>query len=243
MEINTGFGFEINLKELFHALLRKSWIIILAGILCSVGANFYSNYYLTPVYRSSAKLYIINRQPDELTTLYDLQTGSSLAKDFMILVKSRPVMEEVIHKLDLNMTSNALAGCILVYTEADTRVLQIGVQYPDPIMAKRLVDTVCEVSAERLVSIMGIEKVNIVEEGNYPYAPSGPNIRRNVILAGGAGIVVASFFIILFFLMNDSLKTAEDVEKYLGLTTLGFIPLVAGEKKKGKRKEKKLKVA
>jgi capsular polysaccharide biosynthesis protein len=244
MEINNSNVVEINIKEIFYMLLRKLWIIILVTILCAVGSGLYSIYYIEPYYTSSAKLYIINRQPGDITTLSDLQTGSSLAKDYMILVKSRPVTDEVIRILKLKMSNAALAGSISVFTPTDTRVLQISVNHPDPDMAKLLVDTISEVSTERMVSIMGMEKVNIVEEGNYPFAPSSPNIRKNIMLAGSIGALMTAGILVLIYLLNDSIKTAEDIEKFLGLTTLGFIPIEENIKnKKSKQKQRKIKAA
>ena len=51
-----------------------------------------------------------------------------------------------------------------------------------------------------------------------------------------------SAVILVLFIMNDTVKTPEDVEKYLGLNTLATIPLFEEDdmgkktKKKGRRK-------
>lgn len=235
---------EINIKDMLKALLRKAWIVVLAGILCAAGARYYSTHYMLPIYTSSAKLYMINNEDGRLTTLADLQIGSYLAQDYAILVKSRPVAEEVIKRLNLKMTSNQLISLINVYAPKDSRVLQISVSFFDPKMTKTIVDTFAEVSSESLVNIMGIEEVNIVENGAYPMAPSSPDIRHNTLLAGCAGVLATSVVIVLIFLLNDSIKTAEDIEKYLRMTTLGFIPIETNIKKKKLRlKEKKLRAA
>jgi capsular polysaccharide biosynthesis protein len=238
MEKNNTNVIEINVKELFLTLLRKSWIIILVTILCVVGAGFYTTNYVEPYYTSTAKLYILNKQGDQ-TTMSDLQMGSTLTQDYMILITSRPVMEKVINTLNLNMSYQGLASLVSVYTPQNTRVLELTVTYDDPDMAKLLVDTIAEVSTQSMVSIMGIDKVNVVEEGSYPYAPSGPNFNRNTRIAGMAGGLLTAFIIGLIFMLNDSIKSTEDIEKYLGLTTLGSIPTEERNKyKKDKPKNK-----
>ena len=38
--------------------------------------------------------------------------------------------------------------------------------------------------------------------------------------------------LVLFYLLNDTIKTADDIEKYLGINTLGLIPLEEGTSKR-----------
>lgn len=93
---------------------------------------------------------------------------------------------------------------------------------------------------------MGIEEVNVFEYGNLPLNPSAPNVMKNSMMAGFVGIALAAFIIILLFIMDDTIKSSDDVSNYLGLTTIGFIPDIAdhetagnASKKKRKRGEKK----
>lgn len=242
MEQRNDNELEIDLMELLFVLLHKLWIIIIVGILGAVVAGVYSYFLLLPIYTSTAKVYVINRQFDDVTTWSDLQSGTYLAQDFMILVKSRPVTEEVIRKLNLDMTHEQLTGMISVSTPPETRVLEIQVSHPDPHMAKQLTDAIAQVSSERLVSVMEMKKVNIIENGNTPQHPSSPNLARNTVLGGMLGAVIAAFLIILIYTLNDSIRTSEDVERRLGMTTLGMIPIEDGKyykkrKKKHKRKE------
>lgn len=242
MDTNMNNVIEINLKDLFFYLLKKSWIMILAGIIFAAGARYYTIHYVTPVYTSSAKLYITSNKDGKVTTLTDLQIGTYLTKDYAILVKSRPVSEEVIKKLNLKISSGFLSSLITVNTSDESRVLQISVSYFDRDMVKKLVDTIAEVSSERMESIMG-EQVNVLEGGYQPYWPSAPNVRKNTLLAGCFGILAAAVLFVILFLFNDSIRTAEDIEKYLGLTTLGSIPVEVTVKKKKQDKGKKKKAA
>lgn len=241
----NGIGFEVDLKELFYLLLHKLWLIILVAIFGAVLSAAYSEYLITPFYASTAKLYIINREyGEDVVTWSDVQTGAILAQDFRILVKSRPVMEEVIQKLNLDMSSEELTGLVSVDIPTDSRVMDITVFHWDYQMAKEIVDAVSEVSSQRLVDVMGMDRVTIVEEGDIPFYPSSPNVMQNTILGGFFGAVITSFIILLVYILNDSIKTAEDVEKYLGITTLGIIPIENGtNKKKYKIRQSKSKAA
>lgn len=245
MEQRNSEVVEIDVKELYFVLLHKIWVIILIGLLGTLSVGAISNFLIKPTYTSSTSVYVINRQDENKMTYSDIQTGTQLTKDYMILVKSRPVTEQVIKNLNLNMTSEQLYKMIQVNTPQDTRILEITVKNHDPNMAKMLADAIAEVSSERMVSVMEMEKVNVMEQGNLPTDPSSPNVIKNAILGGLLGVILASFILIVVNLMNDSIRTSEDIEKYLGITTLGTIPLEEGSNKKrlkikqnkGKRKD------
>jgi capsular polysaccharide biosynthesis protein len=238
MEARNSDEIEIDLKELFYILLNKLWIIVIVGILAAISAGLISKVFLKPIYTSTTSIYVINRQTEDKTTLSDLQTGTQLTQDYKILVKSRPVTEQVISDLNLTLTHEELIDMITVNTPENTRILEIEVRNPDAYVAKQLADAIAEVSAERMVSVMEMEKANIVEPGNLPLEPSSPNIKKNVIIGGIIGVFLSALCIILIYILNDSLKSAEDVERYLGLNTLGAIPMEEGvTKKKLKKKQ------
>lgn len=243
MEQRNDNELEIDLTELILVLLHKLWIIIIVGILGAVIAGAYSYFMLVPIYASTAKIYVINRQIDDVTTWSDLQSGTYLARDFMILVKSRPVTEEVIKKLNLDMTHEQLSAMISVTTPPDTRVLEIMVSHPDPHMAKQLTDAIAQVSSDRLVSVMEMKKVNIIEHGNTPQYPTSPNLMRNTVIGGMLGAIIASFLIVLIYTLNDSIRTSEDIERRLGMTTLGIIPIEDGKFNKKRKKMRRRKEA
>jgi capsular polysaccharide biosynthesis protein len=233
---------EVDIKELFYVLLHKLWLIVLISVLCATGAGTASKYLMQPIYTSTTKIYVVNRQDESKTTLSDLQTGTQLTADFMVLVRSRPVMEHVIEKLQLDLSETELFDMINVVTPEGTRILEISVSYYDPVLTKKMADAIAEVSSEQMINIMEMEKVNIVEDGNLPTAPTSPNIITNTILGGMLGLAITSIIIISIHAMNDSVKTSDDIEKYLGITTLGLIPLEDSlNKKKNKIKNRKRK--
>lgn len=237
MEQNKGEA-EINLNELLALLLHKLWIIIIAILLAAAGTGAVNWFLIKPIYTSTTSIYVISKQEGNKMTYSDIQIGTQLTKDYMILVKSRPVIEEVISELDLDMTYEQLAGMIEVNTPQDTRILEIEVSHPDPLTAKQLADAIAEISKERMVSIMEMEKVNTMEPGNLPTSPASPNIVRNTIIGGILGGVIVSVIIILVYFLNDSIRTSDDIEKYLCMTTLGIIPLDEESESKKRRNKK-----
>jgi capsular polysaccharide biosynthesis protein len=88
---------------------------------------------------------------------------------------------------------------------------------------------------------MACKEPTIVEEGVVAQSPSSPNKKRNVIIGGLIGAFLAAGIIIVLHLMDDTIKDSEDIEKYLGISTLGLIPIESGAAKQTELDKKKRK--
>ena len=229
---------EVDLKELFFVFWGKLWIILLSGIVLGIAAYFYTSVMITPQYASDGTVYILTRSnSNQQVTTGDLNMSAQLTSYFEELIISLTVLDEVIEQIDYEgLTFGSLKNKITVTNRTDTRILQITVTDPDPLMAKAIVDKVIEISSEKIKSIMDIEAVNLVDEGTLNSTPVSPSYKKNVLIGVLIGIVITSAIVIVMYLLDDKIHTGEDIEKYLGLSVLGVIPEVSNEKKKMRRK-------
>lgn len=227
---------EIDMKEIITLIKSKLWLIVLSGTIVALAAGLYSNYMITPIYTSKTQLYILSRSTST-TSLADIQVGTQLTQDYMILIKSRPVVNKVIENLFLHTSYEELIGNISVSNPNNTRILEIKIDHPNAYLAKRIADEVANVATEYIANIMATEKPSIINEGNLPTEPSSPNIKMNTIIGGMLGILLAAGIIIFLFVMDDRIKDSDDIEKYLGLSTLGLIPIDNGKIGKGSKEK------
>lgn len=241
MEHKENNEVEIDLGEIFAVLMSRLAIIIASTIICGVIAFSYAKFMITPVYDSTTQIYVLSQTDGSSTVTYnDLVTGTQLTKDYSVLIKSRTVLEAVIKELDLDMEYSQLQGMVTVTTEADTRVIGITVQDIDPGRAKTIADKVRELASNHIAEVMDSSAVKVVDEANLPGGPSGPNVIKYMAIGLVLGFVLAVGIILIIYLTNDKIKTPEDIEKYLGISTLGSIPvdesMVEGAKKKSKKR-------
>ena len=219
-------GLEVNVGELILVLLRKWWIILLCGIVAASAFWVGTKLLITPKYQSVTKIFVLSQQDVNYLTSTDIQLSSYLTKDYAELIKSRTVALEVIDRLDLSMTPEALMIQVNVQVKSDNRIVTIIVQNEDPVLAQELANVIREVSAKQIVDVMGVEAVNMVDEANLPIEPSSPNVRNNILMGGAWGVLLAIAFILIRYLLNDTIKNAEDVERYLNLNVLASIPTI-----------------
>ena len=233
---------EIDVLELFHVLLDKIWVIILAGAVAALAVVAATILFITPQYQSTTKMYVLSKQDSNTLTSQDMQTSLSLTKDYAELIKSRTVTEGVITQLNLDMTHEQLLSKITVDSATDTRILSISVRDADPYVACEIASAIRDVAANHIKNVMDIDAVNVVETANIPENKISPSIKKNGLVGGVAGVAIAIAIILITYLSNDTIKTQEDVERYLGLSTLGTIPMSEADRKnKNKKKHKKQK--
>ena len=244
---------EIDLREIFMYLYNHLYVLIVSALIGAMLFYLASNLLLTKQYVSSTRIYVLNQQDQQTVTYTDLQTGTQLTKDYAKLVTSQTVTAQVIADLDLqnkyedmrNITPGQLASMISVETLTDTRVIQISVTDVSPTRAQDIANAVRVAASQRIYEVMAIEAVNVVDTANLPEGPSSPNTMKNTAIGGVVGFVLAAGIYILIFLLDDTIKTPDDVEKYLGLSVLASIPYdeeadtVVLRKRMNKRKKKK----
>ena len=240
MEQNNNEEIEIDLREIFQLLLSKCWIILLVGVILAAGTGLVCKFLVTPIYSSTTQLCITGSNTT-LSSLADLQIGSQLTQDYIVVAQSRPVVEQVINNLDLDMTYEDLLGVTTIENPSDTRILQITVTDPDPYMAKQIVDQYATVSKKRIADLMDIAEPGVISEGYADDQKVSPTTGKNAVIAGVLGVVLASAFFIVRFLMDDTIKSSEDIEKYLGLNTLALLPFEESGVKEEEREQREKK--
>ena len=234
---------EIDLRGLFSAILNRLTIIILVGILVGGIAFAYTQYFIDPQYVSTTKVYILSKQDPEqkALTTSDLAFATYLANDYQILLTCEPVLQEVKDELNLDQSTSSLASMISVKLEEDTRVMTISVTSTDPKLAKKIADKVRDVANEKTKTVMdGIEAVNPIDEATLPTTPDSPNIQKNTMLGFLLGFGISVLVVIVMFIMDDTIKTPDDIEKQLGVSVLASIPLKSVESSGRSKKNKNL---
>lgn len=230
----------IDLLELLNALRKKAVFLIVGLFVGAVVAGAWTKFMVTPQYQASSMIYILTKTTS-VTSLTDLQIGSQLTVDFTTLATSRPVINEVRSDLNLETISyEQFVGMLSITNPSNTRILKITVTYPDAETAKEIANAMANSTADRVAEIMMTDRPTVVEEAVTPAWPSSPNTRKNIMMGALAGLVLVAAVVIVRFLMDDTIKTEEDVEKYLQLNTLAAfgVDRMLGEKRKETRKKR-----
>lgn len=236
---------EIDLRELLLELLAYWKLILLSIILVGSIAFGVSKFMMVPKYESTAELYVLTKSTS-ITSLADIQTGTSLTNDYIVVVKGRPVLEQVIENLGLRETYKSLSDKVTLNNPSNSRILEITVADENPVMAKSIADEIANISSAFIAQKMDQEPPTIIQTGYADGSPVSPNILKNTVLGGMLGAMLSMALVVITYLFNDTITGPEDIEKKLGMNMLGTLPLEEAEydgehRNSSKRKKRKKK--
>ncbi len=230
---------EIDLLEIFYALVGKWKWIAAVTLFCALVAGIVSFFFIAPKYQASATIYVISRK-DSAINISDLQIGSALTSDYIEVFNMWEVHEKVISNLDLPYTYTQMSSMLSVTNTSDTRMLKISFTSTSPEEAAEVANEYAKVASSYIAEKMVTDKPTTMSSALVPTSPVSPNKTRNILLGALLGFVASCGVIVLLMLLDDTYKTAEDIRKYTGLVTLAEIPMEKTDEKHTYKKELKL---
>lgn len=233
---------EIDLREVFFALKKRALIILAALVAGALIAGAYTKLLVTPMYSSTATMLVLSKDTT-LTSIADLQLGTQLTNDYSVLLTSRPVLEEVIDNLGLDMGYGSLKGAITLNNPSNTRILEITVQNSDPELARDMVNELAHTASDYIGDKMEVIPPKVIEEGEVSTSQISPNTKKNIMLGALAGAVLAAGVVVLMSVLDDSIRSEDDIENFLGMPTLASVPdrkdYISGKTKKKTKKKRR----
>lgn len=213
----------IDIKELLFTALKKWYLLFIILAVFIVGSLVYSYLIVTPLYDSTGKIYIMRKDSETVST-GDLSVSSYLTSDYENLIADRAVLDEVSQLLDNKYTFLQLKRVLTIENPEDTRFIEITARTDSAEDSKKIVDAVCKVSQEKIIDLLGIDRVTIVRNGNIPKTAAVPNVTRNLLSSFVLGILLFIAVILMIYFFNDKITNPTDVKKYLEISVLGDIP-------------------
>jgi capsular polysaccharide biosynthesis protein len=217
---------EIDLLDLFSVYLAKLPLLITTFIIGAVIAFSITYFLITPKYTATTKLYMVSASAGSALDLTDLNIGTSLSKDYEVLMQIRPLYKDVIKELDLDYTYEQLLNMVSISTVNDTRVVLVTVTSTDPVEAKNIANAIAEQTVNYLPGLMDMEgkEPHIAERAIVPKSKSSPSLVKNTVIGALIGLLLCLAALTIMYLADDTLKTADDVEKEFGIIPLTVIP-------------------
>ncbi len=232
----------IDLVELFFRLLASLKYIVAAATVCALAAGAYTYLFLKPLYSATSKLYV-TAQSDSAINLSDLQIGAYLTQDYQEVFKTWEVHEMVIQNLKLNYTYAQMQSMLTVGNPSDTRILYITVTSDDAKEATDIANEYANVVRKYISQTMATEEPNILSVALVPTKPVSPSKTRNILLGFLIGTVGAVGIVLVRFMVDDRIRTPDDIGRCADMLTLSIVPMLGGQagpkgKPSGKRNRK-----
>lgn len=213
----------IDLMEIARLLLHKWKLLLIALLAGAVVGGAYCAFLLETTYRAEASLYITSNE--SLLSFSDLQLSSALTEDYAYIIKSRTVLERVIDEQQLDMDYKQLGEIVTVTNPDSSHVIRIGVTTTDPQMSRNIANSLLNISAEQINQIVGNGMPSVIDESViHAVAEVKPSMKKYCALGGILLFVLAAGVLIVRMLMDTTIKSEDDVTRYLGVPLLASVP-------------------
>ena len=223
----------LNLYELLEVLWRRVWVIILAAMLFAAAAFGYTYMFVQPTYSASALLYVNNSKVSigstsfSISSTSDLSTAQRLVDTYLVILKTRTMLNDVIAENNLPYSYEQLCNMISATSVDGTEAFRITVTCGNPTEAEQIANAVAAVLPEKIGSVMTGSDVRIVDYAVIPSYSNGPNYTGNTMKGALAGAALAALIIIVIFILDDKIRS-EDIltQSYPDIPLLAVVPLL-----------------
>lgn len=215
----------IDLLEVFAIVRQHILIVILATVIAAVAGFSVSRFLLVPQYEASALMIVNTRQDTTANVTSDqINSATKLVSTYSIIIKSDTVLQQVINNLGLSLTYSELQERVTVSAVDDTQVMKITVRSDNIEWARQVCEQITQIAPDVILESVEAGSVKLISQASANPDPVSPNVKRNTALAAMLGLALSLGVIILREMLDNKIKTEEDVRKYLDMPVIGVIP-------------------
>ena len=236
---------EIDLLELFGHYLDNIKFIVLGFLAGALLAGLVTHFAMTPKFTATSKMYMVSSSSQSVVDLTDLNIGQTISSDYVELLQTRPIIEGVIREQGLSYSYKELLNMLNISVINNTRIIKIDATSTDKREAMTIANALAEKGVSELPKLMETPEPHIAEYAIVPVSKSSPSLTKNTMIGALLGLLIMLAIFTVQFLMDDTFKTAEDIQKEFGVLPMTVIPegkiegLETEEEASAKEKEKK----
>ncbi len=227
--------FFLDSKHLLLSLLKKSWLILIFGVIFGSFAFIYSSFFVTPKYSSSVMLYVNNKSlsiSDIEISASDLSASQSLIDTYMGILMNRTTMEEVAEKAGVDYNYVALMNMVSASKLEGTELFYVTVTGTDPYEAAHIANCISDVLSGRIEEIIDGCSLRLVDKAVPNIKKVSPNILVQVLKYFFVGCFSTGLILAAYIILDDTIRSEDYISKTYDLPILSIIPEL-GEKTAG----------
>ena len=220
---------EIDIKQLLEAIVKKSWIIAIVSIVCMLASFLCTFLLITPKYEATAKFYVNNNSISVGNTSVslssgDLTTSRNLVDSYIVILKTRETLNDVIDYAEVSRTYEQLEKMISADAVDNTEIFKVIVTSTNPSEAEKIANAIAYILPKRISTIIEGTSAKVVEAAVIPVKPSSPSYAKNTIIGFLLGLVVMVAIVALREIFDTTIRTEEDIAQSCACPVLTSVP-------------------
>lgn len=210
----------------YATVLVKRWWVIALAILAAAAAAYGVSKILRDTYRSQAVYLALANQADNGLNIVLRNSMNSYRE----LVMQPDVLDQISQSIGLDISGERWMQDVNIQPRPDEQKIIIEVDAPTLDQSMAMADAV----GDRIVAevnrinatLEGTARINVQRIQQARLIAIQPNTRINVLAGALLGLIVGVLLAYILEYLDDTLKSSGDVERFVGLTTIGAIPTV-----------------
>ena len=217
---------EIDLVEIWQVIKKQFGLLVVIVILCAILAGVISKFFIAPKYTSSSTIFLTPSISETGVVDYTSQNSNEkLVNNVMALLVQDNILSEVAKQTGMESVED-LRNQIKVSNDTNTTLVKVEATTLDPKLSKNIVNSTVNVFIDTMQENLNLKNIEIVDKAKLSYEPSGPNVKKNILIGAAAGFVIDALIVVLKVLTNTKLKSKEEAEKYLKLPVFCELPVI-----------------
>ncbi len=229
---------EVDLKELFGVFWIKKYIVIAILAVFVIAGLIYTYKFVEPEYKSYTTLILgrinymdVNPEDTNAISQQEININSNLVSTYSELIKSDTLIRTVLNNLQKDdIDEKELKKSIDVTRKSDTELIEITVKNKDPYIAASIANEISSVFSSKVEEIYKISNVYTIDPAIPMSEPYNINHTRDIVVSILLGLLVSIGYALVVSMLDNTVRTPQDVENGAGLKTLISIPKMDKEK-------------
>ena len=217
---------EIDLVEIWQVIRKQFGLLVVIVILCAILAGVISKFFIAPKYTSSSTIFLTPSISESGVVDFTSQNSNEkLVNNVMALLVQDNILSEVAKQTGMESIEE-LRDQIEVSNDTNTTLVKVEATTLDPKLSKNIVNSMVNIFIDTMQENLNLKNIEIVDKAKLSYEPSGPDIKKNILIGAAAGFVIDALIVVLKVLTNTRLKSKEEAEKYLNLPVFCELPVI-----------------
>jgi len=215
----------LDLRDIFEIIRKRLVLIITITLLCTLVSAMFSFFVIKPTYQTDTSLVIgkiVDTDKNSNSSLQDVTMYQQLLKTYAAIASSNSVAQDASNKLGID--TKTFSKSITVTPQADTQILDIKALAGSPKQAYVNINTLSNSFIAEAMKIYPTGNVSVMDKAVLPDKPIKPNKTLNIVIAFFIGLMASIGLVFVLEYLDRTIKTEEEVEKYLDLPVIATIP-------------------
>lgn len=219
----------MQLQDYIHIIRKRWWIIGLVALSAAVAAYVIS-LFQTPLFRVHSEW---NARINRIDSGAALGGANFVMASYRNSVFNPDKLQAISDQLGLDRSGSAMMEYVTVQSQPNDMKFVIEVEYYTVGEAQRIASAVGDALNAEVVeanrTAEGQDRLILKPTLSPQFVSYSPNKRINTLAGAILGLIVGLLLAFVLEYMDDTLKSAADVERFANLVTIGSIPSGAAQ--------------